>query len=106
MNHPITDLVKWAAKTAQAVQKICLTRQGPCVGICLLFLEMDDKGEKKWYFTTHMAGDGEEGMDNPERKKLERAMEMGAKAMQMAYDDVDEGYDVTTINELSGGSIH
>jgi hypothetical protein len=106
MNHPITNLVKWAAKTAQAVQKICLTRQGPCVGICLLFLEMDDKGEKKWYFTTHMAGDGEEGMDNPERKKLERAMEMGAKAMQMAYDDVDESYDVTTINELSSGGIH
>lgn len=87
--NPIVDLRKWANKTAEVVKRICFTKKGPCVGICLLFLELDDRGEKLWSFSLHMAGDGE--MDNPERKKLEAAMEKGAQVMQAAYDDPTEG---------------
>jgi hypothetical protein len=64
-------------------------------------MEVDEEGNRLWSFSSHMAGDGEEGMENSERAKLQRAMEIGAKAMQMAYDDAASDYDETTINEFT-----
>jgi len=89
MKTGILDLAKWAEKAAQVVQKICRTKQGPCVGMCLLFLELDQTGKKHWNFTIHMAGDPED-MTSEERKQLEKTMEYVAAGMQKAYEGADK----------------
>ena len=89
MNAAIVDLGKWTEKTAQAVRSVCNKKTGPCVGFCLLFMELDKHGNKLWNFSIQMAGDPHE-MNNEESKRLEKAMEIAAAHMQKAFDDSGE----------------
>jgi hypothetical protein len=53
----IANLNKWTEKTVEMVRRICNRKKGPCVGVCMLFVEPDAPAEQQWNFVIELAFD-------------------------------------------------
>lgn len=80
------DLRKMKEATAQAARNICDKRSGPCVGLCMLFIEIDDNGEKRWGLETHLVGDAANPIEEKERADLTKAMQYVMKNAILLYE--------------------
>lgn len=89
----IIDLAKMKEATAQAVREICNKFDGPCVGMCLLFLVINDEGEREWYLSPHLVGDAQNPLDEEARERIKESMKyvMGNAALIFEGADVDPG---------------
>jgi hypothetical protein len=93
MKPGILNLNKWSEKTAQVVRQMCHKVEGPCMGVALLFMEIDEQGEKHWRFKIEMAMDPNEPVPDEDRKRLEKALEYIMAGVQKIYDGADEEMD-------------
>ena len=75
MKPGIMNLNKWAAKTAMAVEAICLKKQAPCVGFSLVFFDPMASDEERWNFVIELAYDPHNPPPEAEKKRLQEAFE-------------------------------
>jgi len=92
MKSGIMDLNKWAVKTAQAVERICLTKKAPCVGFCLVFFNPLNEAEERWNYVIELAHDPHTPPGEEEQKKVTQLFEIVAEAIKrvMGGDYVDD----------------
>lgn len=97
MNLGITNLTKWAEKSAEAVRRRCLHKQSPCVGFGLAFFDPLADENERWSFTIDLAFDPHNPPPEDEIKQLEQALEyiargvahiMGGKHEDINLDDL------------------
>ena len=92
MKPGIMNLNKWAQKTALAVERICQSKQAPCVGFCLVFFDPTAEPEKRWNFTIELAHDPHNPPTDEEKKELDQALEFVSEGIKriMGGDFVDD----------------
>ena len=98
MKPGIADLGKWAAKTGHAVERICKTKQAPCVGFSLIFFDPMADPEDRWNYVIELAYDPHNPPEEGERKRVQKAFEFiseGVRRIMGGEHDVDiEDYTV------------
>lgn len=69
------NLNKWAAKTALAVERICLSKEAPCVGFSLIFFDPIADEDERWNFTIELAYDPHNPPEEEEQKRVLKSFE-------------------------------
>jgi len=75
MKMGIMNLKKWAAKSAQAVERICLSKEAPCVGFSLVFFDPLAPEDERWSYKIELAYDPHNPPEEEERKRVVKAFE-------------------------------
>jgi len=76
------NLNKWASKTAQAVESICLSKKAPCVGFCLVFFNPLNEAEERWNYVVELAHDPHDPPQEEEKQKVTQLFEIVAEAIR------------------------
>lgn len=85
----IANLGKWTEKTAQAVRRICKSKNAPCVGFGLVFFEPEAKDDKKWNFVIELAFDPNNKLDKQTRIDLENAFSFISEGIKRIMSGVE-----------------
>ena len=104
MKPGIMNLNKWAAKTAQAVERICQNKEAPCVGFSLVFFDPMAPPEERWNYVIELAFDTHNPPTEEEQKQLQEAFEFiseGIKRIMNAEEIKDKLSDY-----MAHGSFH
>jgi len=82
MKPGIMNLNKWAAKTAQAVERICGNKEAPCVGFSLVFFDPMAPEDERWNYVIELAYDPHNPPEEEEQKRLRKAMEFVSEGVR------------------------
>ncbi|MBW1982560.1 MAG: hypothetical protein JRJ12_15220 [Deltaproteobacteria bacterium] len=75
MKPAIASIPKWTEKTAQAVKKICLEKNAPCVGFALVFFDPVAEQQQRWSYVIELAFDPHNPPTEEERQKVAATFE-------------------------------
>jgi len=102
MKPAMMDLSKWAGKTAQAVERICGSKEAPCVGFSLVFFDPLAPEEERWNYVIELAYDPHNPPEEEERVRVRKAFEYISQGVQkiMGGDFEDDPEDYTIRGDL------
>lgn len=96
MKPGIMNLSKWVEKTAQAVRRVCIRKQAPCVGFSLVFFDPLAESEQRWNYVIELAFDPNNPPSAAEQKRLQQAFEFISEGVrrimseQAGENDIEE----------------
>ena len=95
MKPGIMNLSKWVEKTAQAVRRICIKKQAPCVGFSLVFFDPLAEPEERWNYVIELAYDPNSPPSQEEQKRLEQAFELISEGIRriMSAEESEEVFE-------------
>lgn len=96
------DMGKWAAKTARAVERICIGKDAPCVGFSLVFFDPTAKEEERWNYVIELAYDPHNPPEAGEQERVRKAFELVSEGVRriMGGDFEDDPEDYTVRGDL------
>lgn len=92
MKPGIMNLSKWVEKTAQAVRRICIKKQAPCVGFSLVFFDPLAEPEERWNYVIELAYDPNNPPSQQEQERLEQSFELISEGIRriMSPEEIEE----------------
>lgn len=79
----ILNLEKWHSQTRESVRRVLDNANAPCVGFCLLFMEMLDNEAINWKFKPMLAFDPHNPPPKEDRERLEEIFTRWAELAQL-----------------------
>ncbi len=76
MKPAIMDLSKWTQKTVGAVERICGSKQAPCVGFSLVFYDPMAPVGERWNYAIELAYDPHSPPEEEEQIRVRKSFEL------------------------------